>query len=175
MNVSASGDNQELPPYVSLDVSSISLALLVLGLYTTVISQISYFLKERLYISSALISVAVGVAVGPYGANIISPLNWVGGEVLARNQISYEFMRLVIGIQVMFAGISLPAAYLKREWKSLAVLLLPIMTLAWIISSALIYALIPGLQFVSLIHYLVVIKSLKMQPLRLKHSASLPA
>jgi NhaP-type Na+/H+ or K+/H+ antiporter len=49
----------------------------------------------------------------------------------------------------MFAGISLPAAYLKREWKSLAILLMPIMTIAWFVSAGLILALIPGLTFVS--------------------------
>lgn len=129
----------ESPPLVSLDLSSISLALLVIGIYVCVVGQISYWLKERLYISSALISVLVGIGVGPIGAGIIDPLNWVGGDIVGRSecyfrirlqyrnarteelsnsrlflvtdlwridQVTYEFMRLVIGIQVMFAGIS---------------------------------------------------------------------
>lgn len=57
--------NQQLPPYVSLDISSISLALLVIGVYVCVIGQVSYWLKERLYISSALVSVAVGIGASP--------------------------------------------------------------------------------------------------------------
>jgi NhaP-type Na+/H+ or K+/H+ antiporter len=50
-------------------------------------------------------------------------------------------------LQVLFAGIALPKAYLRKEWKSLAMLLLPIMTCAWLVSSLLIWALFPGLKF----------------------------
>lgn len=39
-------------------------------------------------------------------------------------------------------------AYLRREWRSLAVLLVPIMTIAWVLCAGLILALIPGLSFV---------------------------
>lgn len=49
----------------------------------------------------------------------------------------------------MFAGISLPAAYLRRQWRSITILLLPIMTIAWFVSAGLILAFIPGLTFVS--------------------------
>lgn len=101
--------SEELPPYVVVDASSISLALLVLGVYVCCVGQVSYWLKERVYISSALVSVLVGIAVGPYGGNIISPQKWVGNDVTAQNNLTYEFMRIVLGIQVMFTGISLPA------------------------------------------------------------------
>lgn len=53
--------NQSLPPIVQVDASSISLALLVLGGYVCLIGQLSYILKEKLFISSALISICVGV------------------------------------------------------------------------------------------------------------------
>lgn len=49
----------------------------------------------------------------------------------------------------MFAGISLPAAYLRTEWRSIVVLLLPIMTIAWFVSAGLILAFVPDLTFVS--------------------------
>lgn len=60
-HVLSGAPNETLPPLVALDVTSISLVLLVLGAYVCGIGQLSYFLKERLYISSALISVAVGI------------------------------------------------------------------------------------------------------------------
>lgn len=50
-----------LPPFVTTDISSISLALLVLGAYVCLVGQVSYFLKERLFMSSALISICLGI------------------------------------------------------------------------------------------------------------------
>lgn len=49
--------------------------------------------------------------------------------------------------EVMFAGIDLPAAYLKREALSLFVLLLPIMTIAWFISAGFVLLFVPSLTF----------------------------
>lgn len=47
----------------------------------------------------------------------------------------------------MFAGISLPGAYLKREAWSLTILLLPIMVLAWFVSGGFLKLFIPSLTF----------------------------
>lgn len=63
-------------PKITLDVSSISLVLAVLGFYLTTINQVSFLMKEKLFISSALVSLCVGIAVGPIGANWISPWVW---------------------------------------------------------------------------------------------------
>ena len=136
-----------LPPLVELDLSKPSLALLVLGCYICAIGQLSYLLKERAFLSSALISLLIGVACGPAGTGWIDPLEWSGDNVETRNELSFQLCRLVIGIQVLFAGISLPAAYLKHQAQSLLILLLPVMTLAWFITAGLIYALIPGLTY----------------------------
>lgn len=47
----------------------------------------------------------------------------------------------------MFAGITLPGAYLWRENVSLFILLIPIMTVAWLVSGAFIKLFIPSLTF----------------------------
>lgn len=47
----------------------------------------------------------------------------------------------------MIAGIQLPAEYLKMEWKSLAYLLGPGMTVMWLITSLLVWAFVPRLEF----------------------------
>jgi NhaP-type Na+/H+ or K+/H+ antiporter len=57
--------------------------------------------------------------------------------------------RITIGIQVFFAGVELPKKYLKTEFQSLVMLLLPIMAVAWFVCGFLIYELIPRLTFVS--------------------------
>lgn len=57
-------------------------------------------------------------------------------------------MRMALGVQVLFCGVSLPAKYLERNWLSLFMLLLVIMTIAWFVCGLLIWGLIPGLTFV---------------------------
>jgi len=81
--------------------------------------------------------------MGPIAANIFSPDEWSEDPDYLTRQIS----RIIIAIQVLFTGISLPKAYLRREWKSLVTLLGPVMTTAWFVCSLLVWGLIPGLTF----------------------------
>jgi NhaP-type Na+/H+ or K+/H+ antiporter len=118
-----------------------------LGCYIRARGQLSSILKERAFLSSALIALLLGVAFGPIGTGWINPLEWSGGNEATRNKVTFQLCRLVIGIQVLFAGISLPAAYLKTQAQSLVILLLPIMIFAWFITAGLIYALVPGLSY----------------------------
>lgn len=60
--------------YVKPD--DVSKGLAVLGFYVSVIGLLSYMLKERLYMSDALIAIVVGIIVGPIGWNIVSPWDW---------------------------------------------------------------------------------------------------
>ena len=50
---------------------------------------------------------------------------------------------------VFAIGVELPNAYVGRHWKSLAFLLIPVMVFGWFVSSALIYAFIPGLDYLN--------------------------
>jgi NhaP-type Na+/H+ or K+/H+ antiporter len=61
--------------------------------------------------------------------------------------VTYELTRLVVGVQVLFTGISLPKAYLRKEALSLGVLLVGVMTVAWFVSALLIWGLIPNLTY----------------------------
>ncbi|BGO97657.1 hypothetical protein NBRC10513v2_001651 [Rhodotorula toruloides] len=136
-----------LEPFVRTEITHLSLALCVLGFYLVTIGQFSYIIKSRLFMSSALISLCVGIAVGPIGLDWVSPWQWVNFDEEARYNLTFQLTRLVIGIQVMFAGIDLPGAYLRREAWSLFMLLLPIMTIAWFISAGFILLLFKGLTF----------------------------
>lgn len=61
--------------------------------------------------------------------------------------ITLYFTRLVLGVQLVLAGVQLPSKYLQHEWKSLALLLGPGMTGMWICSSLLVWAMVPDLSF----------------------------
>lgn len=63
------------------------------------------------------------------------------------------FSRLVLGIQLVLAGVQLPSRYLRKEWRSLAILLGPIMAAMWLSTSLIIFAMVPNLSF---LHALVI-------------------
>lgn len=90
----------------------------------------------------------VAKLVDPY-AWCDAPYDWTDFEGGTLTELTFEIMRIVVGIQVLFAGIDLPPRYLRIEWQSLSVLLFIVMTIAFFIVGGLIKALIPGLTFVS--------------------------
>lgn len=61
--------------------------------------------------------------------------------------ITLYFTRVVLGVQLVLAGVQLPSKYLKTEWKSLALLLGPVMTTMWIVTSLLVFAMVPHISF----------------------------
>lgn len=94
-----------------------------------------------------VISTFIGLAFSPHGANFIRPLEYAQGSELNLESIILYFTRLVLGVQLLLAGIQLPSRYLKAEWKTLAILLGPGMCAMWIVTSLLIWAMVPNLQF----------------------------
>lgn len=70
------------------------------------------------------------------------------GNAETLETITLYFTRLVLGIQLVIAGVQLPSRYLKTEWKSLSLLLGPGMLGMWICTSLLIWAMVPNMQFV---------------------------
>lgn len=93
---------------------------------------------------SPVISLLAGVSFSPNVTNLIRPLEYAGSEANL-NTITLCFSRLVLGVQLVLAGVQLPSRYLQKEWRSLAVLLGPAMTSMWIISSLVIWAVVPDL------------------------------
>ena len=94
-----------------------------------------------------MISLLAGVTFSPHATNFVKPLDYTGTQANL-NAATLYFTRLVLGVQLVLAGVQLPSRYLQKEWKSLALLLGPIMTGSWLISSLLIWGLVPKLPFV---------------------------
>lgn len=125
---------------VHTDITDVTIVFAVLGFLFVVYGQLSYVVKEHLYLSEPLIAVTLGILVGPYVLSWIEPTSWSSEEGF--REITYQFTRLVLGVQVLFTGIDLPAAYLWREARSLTVMLLGMMTVAWFATALLIWGLI---------------------------------
>ncbi|KZF20744.1 putative Na/H antiporter [Xylona heveae TC161] len=131
----------------TLAVTNFNIVCATLGGFITVFGLVSYLFKEKLYLSEALISLLAGVIFSPHAANFLKPLEYAAGSAEVLNTITLYFARLVLGVQLVIAGVQLPSKYLLKEWKTLALLLGPGMVAMWISSALLIWALVPHLSF----------------------------
>lgn len=116
--------------------------------------MLSLFIKEKLYLGEAPIAAVFGIIVGPAALNLFDPSNWGGNHTRApgghvTNEITLEIMRVTIALSVFAVGVELPKKYLLRHWRSIIMLLGPVMLWGWIITAAFIRALVPGLDFLN--------------------------
>lgn len=130
----------------TLAITNFNIVCSVLGGFITLFGLVSYLFKERFYLSEALISLLAGVSFSPHAANLIRPLDYAGSEANL-SAITLYFSRLVLGVQLVLAGVQLPSRYLQMQWKPLALLLGPVMTVMWICSSVIVWGMVPHLSF----------------------------
>lgn len=90
----------------------------------------SSVIKERLYIGEATVATLCGIIFGPHAADLINPNEW--GNV---DLITLEFSRIVLVVQCFAVGVELPRAYMEKHWKSVTLLLIPVMTFGWLVTS----------------------------------------
>ena len=72
-----------------VEVDDVSRTLAVFGFYVSVIGLASYTLKERMYMSDALIALLLGIAVGPIAWNLVSPWDWTNYDEGIRSTLLY--------------------------------------------------------------------------------------
>ncbi|CAN8103365.1 unnamed protein product [Discula destructiva] len=130
----------------TLAVNNFNIILSVLGGWISLFGLVSYLCKENFYLSEALISLLAGVAFSPHAINLIRPLEYTGSQASLNTSTLY-FSRLVLGVQLVLAGVQLPSRYLRNQWRPLSLLLGPIMAAMWLSTSLLVWALVPGLPF----------------------------
>lgn len=91
-----------------------------------------------------VIATLYGIFIGPLGVGLVDLEGWDG-----KHELTQQFSRIAIGIQVMVVGISLPKKYLIKEARSLSILLVLVMSSMWIVSALCVWLLFPNLIFVS--------------------------
>ncbi|ORE13353.1 Sodium/hydrogen exchanger [Rhizopus microsporus] len=121
--------------------TNISVTAAALGGFILLYGVCSLVIKEKLYISEAFVAVLYGIICGPVGNNWINMDQWASKQDFLR-----QFTRIVIAIQVMAAGVSLPKAYLRKEAKSLFMLLVPVMIFMWLVSGLCVQYFFPSLK-----------------------------
>ncbi|USP80855.1 uncharacterized protein yc1106_08129 [Curvularia clavata] len=131
----------------TLAVDNFNIVCATLGGFITLFGLVSYLMKEKFYLSEALISLIAGLIFSPHGTNWIRPDDYALSDPHTLDTITLYFTRLVLGVQLVLAGVQLPSKYLKKEWKSLSLLLGPAMTVMWLVTSLLVYAMVPHISF----------------------------
>ncbi|KAJ4355564.1 Na+/H+ antiporter [Didymosphaeria variabile] len=117
-----------------LSITKPHLVYIILGGFTSLFMLCSSVIKERLYIGEATVATLCGIIFGPHAANLINPDDW--GNV---DLITLEFSRIVLVVQCFAVGVELPRAYMEKHWKSVTLLLIPVMTFGWLITSLFIW------------------------------------
>ncbi|ORZ12755.1 Sodium/hydrogen exchanger family-domain-containing protein [Absidia repens] len=130
------------------EFSDFTIGIAILSGVILFYGYVSMFVKERMFLSEAFVALIVGIIAGPLVSNGFNPYSWQNPDTITK-----ELTRCVIAIQVMAVGIELPKHYLKKEWRTMFMLLLPIMIFMWLVSGLFIWALIPPLDY---LHALVI-------------------
>ncbi|KAF2490112.1 hypothetical protein BU16DRAFT_553297 [Lophium mytilinum] len=117
-----------------LSVTKAHLVYIILGGFTSLFMLCSSVIKERLYIGEATVATICGIIFGPHAANLINPLDWGNTDL-----ITVEFSRIVLVVQCFAVGVELPKSYMEKHWKSVTLLLIPVMTFGWLITSLFIW------------------------------------
>lgn len=109
---------------------------LILSAFLLLYALFSAFIRNRLHLSEPPLATLVGIAFGPKGANLINPLQWFSDD------ITQEAARVVVGLQCFTVGVELPKTYFSRHWKSVGMMLGPVMTFSWLVTAGFIYAVL---------------------------------
>ncbi|KAK8076292.1 Na(+)/H(+) antiporter [Apiospora phragmitis] len=125
-----------------LSVTKSHLVYIILGGFTSLFMLCSTIIKERMYIGEATVATLCGLIFGPHAANLINPQTWGNTD-----EVTLEFSRIVLVVQCFAVGVELPKFYMEKHWRSVILLLLPVMTFGWLITSLFIWWLIPPLNW----------------------------
>ncbi|CAI5759667.1 unnamed protein product [Candida verbasci] len=125
-----------------LELEAPHIAYACVGIFSTLFSLVSLFVKERLYIGEATVATIAGLILGPHCLNWFNPISWGNSDY-----ITLEICRIVLCIQIVAVAVELPRKYMKKHWLSVAIFLLPVMTCGWLIVGLFIWVLIPHFNF----------------------------
>lgn len=117
------------------------LIYLILSSFLLLYALFSELIRNRFHLSEPPLATFVGIFFGGLVFDILEKSPW-----RAQDNITQEITRVIVGIQVFTVGLDLPAAYIKRHWRSLAVLIGPNMVIGWFISATIIW-LVLGLKY----------------------------
>lgn len=99
------------------------------GIFTLIFGLVSLLIKERFYISETVIATLFGIVIGPNGFDIL--------EFEDYPTMIFYLSRMVISLQVVAVGTIVPKRYVMKQFRSLFILLVPLLVLTYAISTGL--------------------------------------
>ncbi|MBZ6379919.1 hypothetical protein B5C34_13900 [Pacificimonas flava] len=117
-------------------METVNLALAIAAGTVLVLTLTSGWIKTKLWGSEAMVCVAVGLMLGPYGLHLAS-LDPVAND--AHASWVEQMARATLALSVMSAALSLPPGYFRGHWKAMGWILLPGMALIWAASAGIAY------------------------------------
>ncbi|KAH0613617.1 uncharacterized protein H6S33_005503 [Morchella sextelata] len=125
-----------------LDISNFNKACMLGGGFVISFGLVSLVVTESLYLSESFIALGTGAfwSISVY-LGLVKPL--IDASLETIENFTRNLTRLVLGIQLVIVGVQLPSKYLLLEGKSLAMLLGPVMTFMWIMSSIIVWIFVP--------------------------------
>ena len=124
-------------PWSQIEATPLHLTYLILAAFLIIYALFSHFIRNRLHLSEPPLATILGIALGPRGLKVLGPSKW-GIE----DDLTQEAARMIVGIQVFAVGIELPRAYLARHWKSVLMMLGPVMSFSWLITALFTYLIL---------------------------------
>ena len=103
---------------------------LILATFLIIYALYSHFIRNRLHLSEPPLATLVGILFGPKGFGLLNPKKWGMAD-----EIMHEATRVIVGVQVFAVGVELPKAYFARHWRSVGMLLGPVMAFSWLITA----------------------------------------
>lgn len=107
--------------------------LLASSSFVLVFGLVSKYIKNNLFLSEPLISMAAGIVLGHHVLGVLDT-NYAYSKV-----IMYNFSRIVLCVQTMTVAMSLPRNYIIEKWQSMFVLVVVVGMAKCVFSFVLIY------------------------------------
>jgi NhaP-type Na+/H+ or K+/H+ antiporter len=116
-------------------MSDLDPVLVVIGALVLGLGVVSGLVHTRLPLSTPLLALLTGVAIGPAGFDLLDPGTWG-----PREAVLGAVARLTLAIGLMATALRLPPRYFFDHWRLQALLIGVLMPLMWIVAALLVYA-----------------------------------
>ncbi|KAL8714972.1 MAG: hypothetical protein Q9225_006465 [Loekoesia sp. 1 TL-2023] len=117
-----------------LEPTSAHFTYLILGTFLLFYAFFSDFIRNRLHLSEPPLALLVGIIFGPNVLNVVNPESWHWQDT-----VTQEATRVIVSLQVFSVGLELPKAYFSRHWRSVGMMLVPVMVFSWLVTAGFVY------------------------------------
>lgn len=117
-----------------IEATAPHLSYLLLSTFLILYALFSLFIRNRLHIAEPPLATFVGIIFGPRVAGIITPTAWGLGD-----NVVQEVTRFVVSVQCFTIGVELPKKYMSQHWRSIGMLIGPVMAFGWLVCGLFIF------------------------------------